>query len=73
VILSRLTDGRSQLKLDHSLPTDGAGEFRTARWNVVLLATQSQAPDSQAAPLQVDEEIHPLCEALIASEGRVGP
>jgi len=57
------------LKLDHSLPTDGAGGFRTARWNLVLLATQSQALDSQAAPLRVDEEIHALCEALIASEG----
>jgi hypothetical protein len=40
VILSRLTDGRSQLKLDHSLPTDDAGGFGTARWNLVLLATQ---------------------------------
>jgi hypothetical protein len=40
---------------------------------LVLLATQSQAPDSQAAPLRVDEEIHALCEALIASEGRLGP
>jgi hypothetical protein len=24
-------------------------------------------------PLEVDEEIHALCEALIASEGRLGP
>jgi hypothetical protein len=66
VILSRFTDARSQLKLDQSFPTDGAGGFRTARWGLVLLAAQSQAPDSQAAPLQVDEEIHALCEALIA-------
>jgi hypothetical protein len=73
VIVSRLTDGRSQLKLDHSLPTECAGGFRTVRWNLVLLAAQSQAPDSQSAPLQVDEEIHALCEALIPLEGRSDP
>jgi hypothetical protein len=26
-------DGRSRLKLDHSLATEGAGGFRTARWS----------------------------------------
>ena len=61
------------MKLDHSLATDGAAGFRTARWNLVLLAAKNQAPDSQAAALQVEEEIHALCEALIASEGRLGP
>jgi hypothetical protein len=61
------------LKLDHSWPKDSAAGFRAAWWNLVLLAAKSQAPDSQAAPLQVDEEIHALCEALIASECRVGP
>jgi len=61
------------LKLDHSLPTEGAGGFRTARWSLVLLAVQSQTPDSQAAPPQVDEEIDALCEALIAPEGRSDP
>jgi hypothetical protein len=66
VILSPLTDGRSQLKLHHRLPTEGAGGFRTARWSLVLPGPQSQAPDSQAAPLQADEAIHALCEALIA-------
>jgi len=44
VILSRLTDERSQLELDHSLPTEAAGGFRTARWNLVLLEAQSHAP-----------------------------
>jgi hypothetical protein len=73
VILSRLTDGRSQLKLDHSLPTECAGGFRTARWNLVLPGAQSQAPDSEAVPPRADEEIHARCEALIASEGRLGP
>jgi hypothetical protein len=71
-ILSRLTKGRSQLNLDHTLATEGAGGFRTGRWNLVSLAAQSQAPDSQVAPLQAEEEIHALCEALIASEGQLG-
>jgi hypothetical protein len=73
VILSPLTDGRSQLKLHHSLPTEGAGGFRTARWNLVLPAAQGLAPDSQAAPRQADEGIHASYKALIASEGRLGP
>jgi len=60
-----LTDGRSQLKLDHSLATEGAGGFRAARRNLVFLAAQSQAPQ-----LQANKEIHALCEALIPSEGR---
>jgi len=64
VILSPLTNGRSQLKLHHSLPKEGAGGCRTARWNLVLLAAQSQEPDSQAAPLQADSEIRARCEAL---------
>jgi len=61
------------LKLDHSLPMERAGGFRTAPWNLVFLAAQSQAPDSQATQLQADKEIHALCEALIAWEGRSDP
>ena len=60
------------MELDHSLPTKGAGGFHTVRWNLVLPGTQSQAPNSQAAPLQADEEVHARREALIASEGRLG-
>ena len=44
------------MKLDHSLPTEGASGFRTVRRDLVLLGAQSQAPDSQAAPLLVGEE-----------------
>jgi hypothetical protein len=73
VILSRLTDGRSQLKLHDRLPTEGSGGFRTARWNLLLLAVQNQAPDPQVAPPEAGEEIHALCEALIAPEGRSDP
>jgi len=61
------------MKLDHSLPTEGASGFRTARRDLVLLGAQSQAPDSQATQLKVDDKIHALCEALIASEGRLDP
>ena len=61
------------MKLDHRLPTEGAGGFRTVLRNLVLLGAQSQAPDSQGAPLLAHEEIHAHCEALIASEGRLGP
>jgi len=73
MILSQLTDRRSHLKLHYRLPTEGASGFRTARRSLVLLAAQSQAPDSQATQLKVDEEIHALCEALIASERQPGP
>ena len=61
------------MKLDHSLPREVTEGFRTARWNLHLLAAQSQTLDSQAAPLQAEEEIHVLYEALIASEGRLDP
>jgi hypothetical protein len=37
VIFLSLTDGRSQLELDHSLPTKDAGGFHTTRWNLALL------------------------------------
>ena len=60
------------MKLDHRLPTEGAGGFRTVLRNLVLLGAQSQAPDSQAAPLLADDKIHALGEALIACEGRLG-
>jgi hypothetical protein len=73
MVLSRLADGRSQLKLHHSVPTEDPSGFRTARWSLVVLAAQSQASDSQATQLQADEETHARCEALIASEGRLGP
>jgi len=61
------------LKLHHSLPTEGAGGFRTAGWDLVLPAAQGLAPDSEAAPRRADDKIHARCEALIASEGRSKP
>jgi hypothetical protein len=45
------------MKLDHSLPTERAGGFGTARWSLVLLAAQSQTTGFQAAPLQIDAEL----------------
>jgi hypothetical protein len=64
--------GGHNWSFDHSLPTQGAAGVRTARRNFMLLASQSQAPGSQAAPLQADGEIHARCEAMIVSEGRLG-
>ena len=61
------------MKLDHRLPTEGAGGFRTVLRNLVLLGAQSQGRDSQSASLQADESIYALCEALIAPEGRLDP
>ena len=108
------------MKLHHSLPTECAGGFRTARWTLLLLSAQSQALGRQSAlgelcrlyeevpnrlqastgavktlihrmrrryiallrqeagrtvsdPAEIDKEIHALCEALVASGGRVGP
>jgi hypothetical protein len=37
------------MKLDHSLPAEDAGRFRTTQWSVVLLSAQGQAPGSKAA------------------------
>ena len=37
------------------------------------LAAQTRHLNSQAAPLLADDKIHALCEALIASEGRLDP
>jgi hypothetical protein len=59
--------------MPRSLPTEDAGGFRTARWSLALLAAKSEGPDSRAAPLQADEEIHAHCGALIGSEGRSDP
>jgi hypothetical protein len=51
----------------------GKGGCQKRPWNLSLLPAQSQAPESQAVPLQTDEEIHARCEALLGSEGRSGP
>jgi len=55
------------------LANRGRRRARTARWNLALLAAQSRAPDFHAVPPQADEEIHVLCDALTAIEGRLGP
>jgi hypothetical protein len=61
------------MKPNKSLAGDGAGRFRTAHRSVVLLSARTQVPGSRmvADPHVVDEEIHILCEALIASEGHL--
>jgi hypothetical protein len=68
---------------DHGPPAEGAASFHTTRWTIVMRAAQSQAQVGLSAlaelcrlysdPAEVDDEIHALCEVLIASEGRLGP
>jgi hypothetical protein len=38
-----VADRRPELRLDHSLPIESAGGFRTAGWSVVLLSAQNAA------------------------------
>jgi hypothetical protein len=40
---------------------------------LMFLSPISEADQVAAAFRRIDEEIHALCEALIASEGRLGP
>ena len=46
----------------------GNPEFWTTCWSAVLLSAQSEVPGSDLAR----DEIHVLCEALIAAEGQMG-
>ena len=67
------------MKRDHVPPAEGAASFHTTRWTIVMRAAQrgqsvlAELWRLYRYPLYIDEEIHSLCEALIASEGRVGP
>ena len=67
------------MERDHGPPAEGAASFHTTRWTIVMRAAQNQTLGGQSAlgellsdPAEIDEEIHALCEALIASEGRLG-
>jgi hypothetical protein len=53
---------------DHGALAEGAASFHTTRWTIVMRAAQSQAQERQ----EINEEIHALCKALIATEGRLG-
>ena len=61
------------MERDHGPPAEGAASFHTTRWTIVMRAAQSQAQGGVSDPAEIDEEIHALCEAVIASEGRLGP
>ena len=37
------------MERDHGPPTEGAGNFHTARWMIVMRAARSQAPAGQPA------------------------
>jgi hypothetical protein len=61
------------VKRENSPPLEGATRFHTTRSAIVMRAAQSQAQGRQFAIAEIDGEIHALCDALIASEGRLGP
>ncbi len=73
----------SQLKPDYHAEDADVYRFRTARWSALLLSPQKQASASRAAvaklcnfywhPVEIDDEIHAHCEALIASGGLLSP
>jgi hypothetical protein len=56
---------------DHGPPTEGAASFHTTRWTIVMNAAQSQAPGGEFGLAQLCHLFHALCDALIASEGRL--
>ena len=67
----------------------GAASFHTTRWTIVATGAvktlihrlrkrytallREEVGGTVSDPAEIDEEIHALCEALIASEGRLGP
>ena len=53
---------------DHGPPAEGAARFHTTRRTIVM----REAQGGHFALAEIDEEIHALCDALIASEGRLG-
>ena len=56
---------------------DNPARFQTTRWSAILVAAQSQLLVREEIgrtvtdPAEIDQEIHALCEALIAAEGRI--
>ena len=44
---------------------------RLRNWYTALL--RAEVDRTVSDPTEIDEEIHALCEALIATEGRLGP
>jgi hypothetical protein len=57
------------VKRDHGPPVEGAASFHTTRWTIVKRAAQG----GQTTFAEINEEIHAVCGALVASEGRPGP
>jgi len=55
------------------LLTERASRFRTRSLELAIASGSAPGHDSQAAPLRVDQGIHALCKALVASEAGLGP
>jgi len=71
------------VKRDHGLSAEGAASFHTTRCAVktpihrlrkrCTALVREEVGRTVSDPADIDEEIHALCEALIASEGRCDP
>ena len=67
-----MKQGEFVVERDHGPPAEGSASFHTSRWTIVMKAAQSQAPGGQSAFAQFCRN-YALCDALIASEGRLSP
>jgi hypothetical protein len=61
------------VKRDHGPPAEGATSFHTTRGRIVASAAQSQARGGKCALVKIDERTQTPFEALVISEGRLGP
>ena len=61
------------VKSDHGPPAEGATSFHTTRGTIVVSAAQSQAQGEECALVKIDESTLTPFEALVTSEGRLGP
>jgi hypothetical protein len=64
--------GEFVVERDHGPPAEGSASFHTSRWTIVMKAAQSQTPGGRFALAQFCCN-YGLCDALIASEGRLSP
>jgi hypothetical protein len=61
------------VKRDHCPPAEGATSFHITRETIVGRAAQSHAQGVKCALVKIDERTQIGFEALVISEGRLGP
>jgi hypothetical protein len=61
------------VKRDHGPPAEGAASFHITRETIVGRAAQSHAREAKCALVEIDESTRTPFEALVISEGRLGP